>query len=127
LFQLKNDKRKLVRLQKRVHDHQRILMLLSQNKIAGVSHLLATALQKGVSLEIIGMRLQLAISGSYSPHSGWSDREYDIAFLVKAIGGPRLLYAMQQAEGYPSLSTLRRRKPIPELVVSENHSNIADC
>ena len=98
-------------------------MLLSQNKIAGVSRLLAASLRMRVSPETIGMQLQLAISGSYSPHSGWSDREYDIAFLVKAIGGPRLLYAMQQVEGYPSLSTLRRRKPIPELVVSPGIPN----
>jgi hypothetical protein len=28
------------------------------------------------------------------------------------------LYALQKAEGYPSMSTLRRRKPIPQLSVS---------
>lgn len=93
-------------------------MLLAQNKIAGVSHLLAAALRNGASLETIGRRLQDAISGTYAPRASWSDREYDVAFLVKAIGGPRLLYALQKAEGYPSLSTLRRRKPIPELVIS---------
>ena len=68
-------------------------MLLAQNRIAGVSHLLATALRNGAGLETIGARLQDAISGTYSPRASWSDREYDIAFLVKAIGGPRLLYA----------------------------------
>jgi hypothetical protein len=57
---------------------------------AGVSRLLSAALRQGVTLEKISTRLQLAISGSYSPHSGWLDREYDISFLVK--------------EGYPSLS-----------------------
>lgn len=93
-------------------------MLISQHKIPGVSKILAVALQNGASAEALSMKLGKAIYGTYAPHSGWTDREFDVAFLVKAIGGPRLLYALQKAEAYPSLSTLRKRKPIGEVTMS---------
>ena len=110
--------RKHGRLQKNLSDYQRMVMLISQNKIAGVSRVLSVALRNGANAESICIKLHRAIDGTYSPLSGWSSREFDVAFLVKAIGGPRLLYALQEAEGYPSLSTLRRRKPISEVSVS---------
>ena len=107
-------------------------MMLSQNKIAGVSRILAAAVRNGASASAICEKLDRAILGTYAPQSGWSDRELAVAFLVKAIGGPRLLYALQKAEGYPSVSTLRRRIPIPEVMPSlgtpcdeEINSNIA--
>ncbi|EDR04579.1 uncharacterized protein LACBIDRAFT_330513 [Laccaria bicolor S238N-H82] len=106
------------RLQKKLNDYQRMIMLISQNRIAGVSRILSVALRNGANEEAICMKLHCAIEGTYRPHSGWTEREFDTAFLTKAIGGPRLLYALQKAEGYPSLSTLRKRKPIPELSVS---------
>ena len=110
--------RKQGRLQKKLTDYQRIVMLISQNKIAGVSRVLSVALRNGADAESICMKLHRAINGTYSPLSGWTSREFDVSFLVKAIGGPRLLYALQEAEGYPSLSTLRRRKAIAEVSVS---------
>lgn len=93
-------------------------MLISQNKIAGVSRILSVALRNGANLESICVKLHCAIDGTYSPLSGWTSCEFDVAFLVKAIGGPRLLCALQKAEGYPSLSTLRLWKPISEVSVS---------
>ncbi|KAJ7852220.1 hypothetical protein B0H14DRAFT_3085731 [Mycena olivaceomarginata] len=42
----------------------------------------------------------------------------DISFLVKAIGGPRLLYALQKSHGLASGSTARRYQKIPKLVAS---------
>lgn len=101
-------------------------MLLSQNKIAGVSHILAVALCNGASPTSISAKLNRAISGTYVPQSGWSDRELCVAFLVKAIGGPRLLYTLQKAEAYPSLSTLQKHKPIPGLLVSLNTPSTVD-
>ena len=92
--------------------------MLSQNKIPAVSRLLSVALRKGSKAELICDKLQQAISGTYRPQSDWTSREYDIAFLIKALGGPRSLYVLQVAEGYPSLSTLRRQKQIPEITVS---------
>lgn len=105
-------------MQTQVEDYQWMLILLSQNKIAGVSQLLAVALHSGESPEVIILCLQQAISGTNTSQSRWTDKDYDVAFLVKAIGGPQLLYALQRAEGYPSATSLRRCKPIPDIAVS---------
>jgi hypothetical protein len=93
-------------------------MLLSKKKIAGVSRILAVAIRNKASMSTIYDKLQYAILRVHSPRGGWSQKEIDIAYLVKAFGGPRLLYSLQIAEGYPSLSTLRSRKITPELIVS---------
>ncbi|KAG5633966.1 hypothetical protein H0H81_004150, partial [Sphagnurus paluster] len=91
--------------------------LIAQNRISGVSRIISTALHDGASAEAICRKLDDAIEGCYAPRK-WSQREIDIAFLVKAHGGPRLLYALQKAEGYPSRRTLHRQKIIPELKIS---------
>lgn len=105
-------------LQKKLNDYQQMVMLISRNRIAGVSRILSVALRNGANEQAICTKLHHAIDGIYTPHSGWTDWEFDIAFLMKAIGGPRLLYALQKAEGYPSLSTLQKHKPIPKLAMS---------
>jgi len=92
--------------------------MISQNKIAGVSTLLAVALRNGDSPQAIYRKLESAINSTYAPHSAWTDREFDIAFLAKALGGSRLLYVLQKAEAYPSNTTLKRKKPISEIMVS---------
>ena len=103
---------------RKVDDYRRLVLLLAQNKIAGVSRILSVALRKGSNVISICARLQAAINGTYSPVSGWTQHDFDVAFLVKALGGPRLLYVLQKEEGYPSLSTLRRHKKIPEITIS---------
>ena len=93
--------------------------MLAQNKITGVSKILTTALRNNMSAPRMIERLEDIISGVFKPRGGnWGPRELDVAFLIKAYGGPRLLYVMQKADAYPSNSTLRTRKKIPELLVS---------
>ena len=102
-------------------------MMLAQNKIAGVSRILSTALRNNMSIPRMVERLEDIIAGVYKPKGGnWSRRELDVAFLIKAYGGPRLLYAMQKADAYPSHSTLRTRKKIPELLVSTRQPTLMD-
>jgi hypothetical protein len=120
--------RKNGRLQKKLSDYQQLVMLIAQHKIAGVSQLISVAIRNGVSIESVCVKLHHAITGVYSPKFRWTSRELDVAVLVKAIGGPRLLYSLQKAERYPSLSTLHRRRPsIHTLCVSvaiPNHAEI---
>jgi len=66
------------------------------------------------------LNTHITINGTYTPHSDWTNWGFTIAFLVKAYGGPRLLYTMQVAEGYPSLMTLQQKKSVLELTVSES-------
>jgi hypothetical protein len=44
--------------------------------------------------------------------------DLDIALLVKSIGGPRLLYALQRSHGIPSWRTVGRKTRIPRLLPS---------
>jgi hypothetical protein len=45
-------------------------------------------------------------------------RDLDIAFLVKAIGGPRLLYALGKSHGLASWRTVKHHLKIPKLLPS---------
>jgi len=99
-------------------DHKRILMLLSSNDVASVRRLLAAALRRGASAQTICTILTRAISGLYVPRGGFVQRDLDIAFLVKSIGGLRLLYALQRSHGIPSWRTVGRNTKIPRLLPS---------
>lgn len=92
--------------------------MLSQNKIGGVSRILAMLIRKGASPAAISKQLNDAIDGTYAPRGAWTQEEFNIAFLAKALSGNRLLYVFQKAEGFPSETTLSRKQPIPELIVS---------
>lgn len=101
--------------------------MLAQNKIAGVSKILSTALRNRMSVPRMIERLEDIIAGVYKPKGGnWSSRELDVAFLIKAYGGPRLLYAMQKANAYPSHSALRTHKKKPELLVSTGQPTLTE-
>jgi hypothetical protein len=107
-------------------------MLLSLNDVAGLHRLLAAALRRGANALTICGLLDRAISGLYSPWSGFAKRDLDIALLVKSIGGPRLLYALQKSQGFASWRTVGRHYKIPRLLPSigipsanEISSNIA--
>jgi len=52
------------------------------------------------------------------PQGSFVQRDLDIAFLVKSIGGPRLLYALQRSHGVPSWRTVGRNTRIPRLLPS---------
>ena len=65
-----NSRCKVGQLQKRVNDYQRVVMMLSKNRIAGVSRILSIALRNGASAEAICDKLQAAISGTYTLQSG---------------------------------------------------------
>jgi len=116
----------------KIADHKHILMLLSSNDIVGLCCLLAAALWRGASALTICGLLDRAISGLYSSRSGFTKRDLDIALLVKSIGGPRLLYALQKSQGFASWRTVGRHYKIPRLLpsigipsVDEISSNIA--
>ena len=86
--------------------------------MAGVRRILEVALRHGASIRAIIETIERAIHEAYRPRGGYTTRELDIAFLVKALGGPKLLYVLQKSYGFPSLTTLRRHQPIPQLRLS---------
>lgn len=110
--------RKLGTLSKRTSDHQRLVMLLANHDIKRLRQLLAVALRRHASPRAIVSKLEAAVAGVYNVRGGYTERELDIAFLVKAIGAPRLLYILQKSHGLVSNTTIRRHRPIPQLTPS---------
>ncbi|KAJ7240291.1 hypothetical protein C8J57DRAFT_1478255 [Mycena rebaudengoi] len=103
---------------RKISEHRRIMMLLATNDVPGLRRMLTTLTKRGASPHAIGFTLDRAIAGLFSARGGFTPRDMDIAFLSKAIGGPRLLYALQKSHGFASLSTVKRHKKIPKLVAS---------
>ena len=93
-------------------------MLLGTHDIPGLWRLLTVALHRGISARGLVLRLQQAIDGVYRPRGGFNQRDHDISFLVKAIAGPRLLYALQKSHGLASTSTVQRNTTVPRLLPS---------
>lgn len=101
----------------KLNDYKRILILLSENNIPSLWRLLSVALRNNAGTGPIIERLKKAINGVYSPLGQCSERELDIAFLCKALGGSRLLYVLFKSDGYPSTNTIQKRY-IPHLIPS---------
>jgi hypothetical protein len=99
------------------NDFKQIVMLLVRNNIPGLRRLLAAGLKRGASPKTLIDLLDQAVRRMYSAKN-FLERDMDIAFMVKALGGPRLLYALQRAMGLPSETTLRRHCKIPTLIPS---------
>ncbi|KAH6906287.1 hypothetical protein BKA70DRAFT_1497860 [Coprinopsis sp. MPI-PUGE-AT-0042] len=114
---LSNCNRKLRVAQRQLSDFQRILMLLAKNDIPGLRRLLAGGLKRGASPRVLVDLLERAVKGLRTA-KGFSERDYDITLIAKALGGPRLLYALQKAYGLPSQTTLRNHQRIPTMLTS---------
>ncbi|KAI0753375.1 hypothetical protein C8Q80DRAFT_1096770 [Daedaleopsis nitida] len=108
-------KRKLSTLRKKINDHQRLTMLLATNDVKRLRELLAVALRKGASPRTLISQIERSLAGLYNLRGGFNQRELDVAFLAKALGGPRLLFALVQSHGFPSASTLSRNVNVPRL------------
>lgn len=114
---LKNQslQKQLDRAKRRLSDEQRVITFLSEYNVPGLQRLLAIQLRRGSSPRRLLKKLQACVDGLYTPRGNFSRREYDIAFIAKALGGPRLLYALQKAFALPSNATLYNNAHVPEL------------
>ncbi|KAF6753825.1 hypothetical protein DFP72DRAFT_1069028 [Ephemerocybe angulata] len=114
---LSNSYRSDKSLKAQLNDFKRIMMHLSKNDIPGLRRLISAALKRHASPRVMMNLLERAVS-EFRTAKGFSERDLDLALIVKALGGPRLLFALQKAHGLPSESTLRRRQHIPTLLAS---------
>ncbi|KZW01559.1 hypothetical protein EXIGLDRAFT_760768 [Exidia glandulosa HHB12029] len=95
-------------------DHERIMLYLAQNNIPKLRWVLTVALKRGKSPVHLLRILTQAVDGLYRAR-GYSQAELDISFLVSAIGGPRLLYALSRSHGLVSKRTIVRHLRVPRL------------
>ncbi|KAJ7608465.1 hypothetical protein DFH06DRAFT_1017692 [Mycena polygramma] len=130
--QVDNLRRSNKRRASQITDFKRIIALIATEEFAGLRRILEQALAQGATPKMILAILERALRKVYRVRGGFNRRELDISFLVKAIGGPKLLYALQKSLGLASVSTIRRNYRAPKLIASigtptkeEIHSNIA--
>lgn len=116
--QKENLKKRLRTAQARVDSYDKILVCISQKNIRSASRVLHRSLKRGDGLLTTLDKLVAAANGKGKERAQWNDYDLDLANLVCLEGGPRLLYALSKSEGMPSKTTLKRRKPIPELLPS---------
>ncbi|KAJ3565596.1 hypothetical protein NP233_g7528 [Leucocoprinus birnbaumii] len=102
----------------KIGDYKRILMQLGSNNVSRLQQLISVSLNRGSSARSIANKITQSIRGLYSPHVGFTQRDIDLAFLCKSIGGPRLLFTFQKAFGLVSERTLRRMTRIPKIFAS---------
>ena len=104
-----NSSRRLSKLASSVNLYKRLLWCLGENDIPRVKQLLNVCLRKGASVNYILDRIQLALNGAYHA-KGFQAADIDIGLLVLRIGGPRLVHALHQVFGIPSVSLLYKQQ-----------------
>ncbi|THH30616.1 hypothetical protein EUX98_g3584 [Antrodiella citrinella] len=90
-------------------------MLCAKNDVKSFRRLLTAALRRGSNPRTIISYIERSLDGLYSPRGKYSMQDIDVGFLVKAIGGPRLLYTLHHSHGLPSSATITRHSHIPKL------------
>jgi hypothetical protein len=114
------------RLQGRITDHNRIIMLIGSHNFRGIRRLTNLAICRGASPKKIIEMLERAIDKGFQARGGFSQRDYDLAFMIKALGGPRLLYALSQAYGLPSERSTYRHHQASRMLVSLSYPTQSD-
>ncbi|KAI1795787.1 hypothetical protein LXA43DRAFT_1090426 [Ganoderma leucocontextum] len=90
-------------------------MLLGTHDVKRLRRLLEVAMRKGARPEMLLAQLQRSIDGLYMPNGRFDQRELDVAFLAKALGGTRLLNALMQSHGFASATTLQQQLDPPRV------------
>ena len=102
----------------KIDDYERLCLHISVSDYKNVNLVVRTALKNGSSPSAMIAKLQLAIERECIPRPGIDERALDIGYLVKAIGGPRLLFALNRALSLPSYRTIGRHRSVPQLIPS---------
>lgn len=110
--------KRIQELTRKVSDYERLCYHISVSDYKNVNLVLQASLKNGSSPSAMVAKLQLAIQREYVPHPGVDERALDIGYLVKAIGGPKLLFALNRAFSLPSYRTIGRHRAVPQLVPS---------
>ena len=75
-------------------------------------------MKNGASPSAMVMKLSSAVHKIYTPRSTPSQFDIDLAYITQAIGGPRVLFALNRSFGLPSYRSLMRQENVPVLVPS---------
>ena len=82
-----NLRKKLCRVDHKMQDYKRFLMLLQNNKIDRLQQLLDVQVKRGSSIHAVCAKLEEAMSSRYSATGKHSEDELDLLLLVVRLGG----------------------------------------
>jgi hypothetical protein len=109
---------KVSRLTQRVDDYERLFYHIAVLDYKNASRVLQVAMKNGSSPAAMVSKLLLAIERKYTPRSGTDEFALDLGYLVKAMGGPKLLFALNRSLALPSYRTIGRHRKVPQLIPS---------
>ncbi|KAJ7254251.1 hypothetical protein C8J57DRAFT_1076384, partial [Mycena rebaudengoi] len=102
--QLKNEQLKkadyfksLKRARKKISSFDKLIDVISNNDVPGLSRLLSTAKKEGWSVMKTFEMILLALGGKYHPRN-YTDFDKDLAILMYELGGGAALHALNKAE-----------------------------
>ena len=99
---------KVSRLTQQVDDYERLFYHIAVSDYKNASRVLQVAMKNGSSPAAMVSKLLLAIEKKYTPRSGTDEFALDLGYLVKAMGGPKLLFALNRSLALPSYRTIGR-------------------
>ncbi|KAI0769519.1 hypothetical protein BC629DRAFT_1258578, partial [Irpex lacteus] len=88
-----NTTRRLQSTVHRINDYKRFAMAIGTTDVPRVKQLVAQGLKQGSSVDMMVTKLREAAAGLYKPR-GYEQHDAELAYLAKALGGPRLLFAL---------------------------------
>ena len=112
---------------RRLDDYERLIQHIAVLDYKNVAGVLKVALKNGSSPAAIVSKLHLALESKYTPRPGVDERALDLGCLVKAIGGPRLLFALNRSLALPSYRTIGRHRKVPQLAPAILAPSIEDA
>lgn len=92
-------------------------MALGTGDLSRTHQLIRQGIKNGASISRIIQRIENSLAGVYRPR-GYTEDDTDTALMVLRLGGRKLLYALSQHIGLPSLRTLRRKAAFTKLMPS---------
>ncbi|EKM57125.1 uncharacterized protein PHACADRAFT_51634, partial [Phanerochaete carnosa HHB-10118-sp] len=111
---------------RRLNDYKRFTMAVGTFDIARLKQLVAQGLKRGASAHTILDKMRDAADGLYKPR-GYTTHDAEMAYLAKALGGPRLLFMLNHSlAGLPSARTIRKHMQVPELRPSVSQPTTAE-
>jgi len=110
--------KRIQQLTRKLDDYERLCYHISISDYKNVNLVLRASIKNGSSPSTMVAKLQLAIEREYTPRPGVDEQALDVGYLVKAIGGPRLLFALNRFFSLPSYRTIGRHRTVPQLIPS---------
>ena len=120
-----NMSKKLMRLNKTLTLHERLLVLLKDGNIHRLKQLVGVAMKNKRNINYIVEKMVDAISGIYSPRPDQDDK--DLSFVIWQIGGPALLEICHRAIGLPGTSTAYRMIKGKKFINSSFEATVMDA